>query len=366
MKGVLHMSEKRRDNKKRVLRTGESQRKDGRYVYKYTDNNGEVRFVYSRKLDERDKLPNGKRECEALRTLEKQIRQDLDRGIDPNGAKITVLQLVEKYAAQKNGVKHSTKKTYNAVINRLKKEPFGQKQITKVKISDAKEWTVNLQKKSGLCKGTVKSYKNVLRPAFEIAIEDDYIFKNPFQFSLAKIITNDNKKRDALTKEQENSFLDFIKNDKRFCGYYDPIFVLFNTGLRISELCGLTFADINIKNKVLNVDHQLQRINNIGFHVTDTKSKSGVRKIPMTDSVCESFLRIMSGRQGQKIEPIVDGKTGFLFLTRRGITTSRRVWEGRFERICREYNKVHTIQMPNVTPHICADTLSALRWQMPV
>lgn len=141
------MSEKRRDNKKRVLRTGESQRKDGRYVYKYTDNNGEVRFVYSRKLDERDKLPNGKRECEALRTLEKQIRQDLDRGIDPSGAKITVLQLVEKYAAQKNGVQHSTKKTYNAVINRLKREPFGQKQITKVKISDAKEWTVNLQKK---------------------------------------------------------------------------------------------------------------------------------------------------------------------------------------------------------------------------
>lgn len=356
MKGDLHMSEKRRDNKKRILRTGESQRKDGRYVFKYTDNNGEVRFVYSWKLDEKDKLPNGKRECEALRTLEKQIRLDLDKGIDPNGSKITVLQLVEKYASQKNGVKESTKKTYNAVINRLKKEPFGQKLITKVKVSDAKEWAVNLQQKSGLCKGTVKSYKNVLRPAFEIAIEDDYIYKNPFQFSLAKITIDDNKKRDALTAEQENSFLDFIKDSKKYSVYYDAIYILFNTGLRISELCGLTFADVDMENKILSVDHQLLRINNIGFRVTDTKSKSGVRKIPMTECVCESFRRIMDGRYGQKVEPIVDGKTGFLFLTCKGLTTSRRVWEGRFERICKEYNKIHTIQMPNVTPHICRHT----------
>ena len=36
------MSEKRRDNKNRILQTGESQRKDGRYVYKYNDNLGQV------------------------------------------------------------------------------------------------------------------------------------------------------------------------------------------------------------------------------------------------------------------------------------------------------------------------------------
>ena len=41
------MSEKRRDNKGRLLKTGESQRTDGRYLYKYVDAQGETRYVYS-------------------------------------------------------------------------------------------------------------------------------------------------------------------------------------------------------------------------------------------------------------------------------------------------------------------------------
>nr|WP_330396539.1 integrase DNA-binding domain-containing protein [Blautia pseudococcoides] len=44
------MSEKRRDSKNRVLRNGESQRKDGRYMYKYVDNAGNTKYVYSWRL----------------------------------------------------------------------------------------------------------------------------------------------------------------------------------------------------------------------------------------------------------------------------------------------------------------------------
>ena len=57
------MSEKRRDKKKRILRNGESQRKDGRYAYKYYDNAGNVQFVYSWKLEKGDRLPAGKRDA---------------------------------------------------------------------------------------------------------------------------------------------------------------------------------------------------------------------------------------------------------------------------------------------------------------
>ena len=61
------MSEKRRDNKGRILRTGESQRKDGRYAYKYIDAFGKQQFVYSWKLVATDKTPAGKRDVPALR-----------------------------------------------------------------------------------------------------------------------------------------------------------------------------------------------------------------------------------------------------------------------------------------------------------
>ena len=75
------MSEKRRDSKNRILQSGESQRPDGRYQYKYTDAFGELKFAYSWKLVPTDKIPAGKRTNLSLREKIKQIQKDLDDGI---------------------------------------------------------------------------------------------------------------------------------------------------------------------------------------------------------------------------------------------------------------------------------------------
>lgn len=132
------MSEKRRDNKGRVLRTGESQRKDGRYMYKYTDKSGKVRYVYSRRLVKTDTVPAGVKDDIPLRDKEKQIHKDLEDDIVSAGGNMTVLELVKKYISQKTGVRHNTEANYNFVINIIKKEAFGNKRIDKVKLSDAK------------------------------------------------------------------------------------------------------------------------------------------------------------------------------------------------------------------------------------
>ena len=65
---------KRKDSKNRNLRNGESQRKDGRYVYKYTDIYGKPQFIYSWKLVPTDKTPAGKRDDISLREKEAQIK----------------------------------------------------------------------------------------------------------------------------------------------------------------------------------------------------------------------------------------------------------------------------------------------------
>ena len=88
--------EKRRDSKGRILNTGESQRKDGRYAYKYTDAFGKVRFVYAWKLVPTDRTPSRKRDGLSLREQEKEIRKDLDDGIDTAGKKMTVCELYAK------------------------------------------------------------------------------------------------------------------------------------------------------------------------------------------------------------------------------------------------------------------------------
>lgn len=121
----MKKSTKRRDSKGRILRNGESQRKDGRYVYKYTDLNGKTKYVYSWKLEPTDKIPAGKKEIYSLREKEKQIQKDIFDGIIPNGGEMTVLQLVQKYVLQKTGVKYTTEAGYQTIINLLKKEVFG-------------------------------------------------------------------------------------------------------------------------------------------------------------------------------------------------------------------------------------------------
>ena len=101
------MSEKRRDSKNRVLRTGESQRKDGRYLYKYVDADGKPQSVYSWKLVATDKVPAGKRDCIALRDKEREIQKNLADGISTANGKLTVKELFDKYLALHSNVKWS-------------------------------------------------------------------------------------------------------------------------------------------------------------------------------------------------------------------------------------------------------------------
>ncbi|MDE6214807.1 MAG: integrase DNA-binding domain-containing protein, partial [Lachnospiraceae bacterium] len=127
------MSEKRRDNKGRILRNGEIQLSDGRYRYKYIDSFGETRYVYSWKLDRNDRMPAGKKAEQSLREKEKQITADIFDQIVPDGGKMTVVMLVEKYVSLKTGVRPSTEAGYRTVLNILRKEEFGNRRIDKVK-----------------------------------------------------------------------------------------------------------------------------------------------------------------------------------------------------------------------------------------
>ena len=296
------MSEKRRDNKNRILRNGESQRSDGRYRYKYIDKDGISRDVYSWRLEKNDPLPKGKMKDLSLREKEKQIERDLFDDITPNGGNMTVLELVEKYISLKTGVRHNTEANYKFVINIIKKEDFGRKRIDKVKLSDAKAWLIKLQQVDGRGYSSIHSIRGVVRPAFQMAVDDDLIRKNPFGFELASVVVNDSVTREAITRKQEREFLKFIKEDKHFCKYYDGIYILFNTGLRISEFCGLTISDINFKDMRIKVDHQLQRKRNMEYSIEEPKTESGVRYVPMTEEVATCFRRIISNRSKPRVE----------------------------------------------------------------
>lgn len=346
---------KRRDKKGRILRNGESQRADGRYAYVYKDCFGKQKFLYSWKLEPTDPLPAGCRPCQSLREKVKIIQRDVDDGIIPYGGGLTVLQLVTKYVKQKTGVRHNTMANYNFVINVIKKEEFGERRIDKVKLSDAKEWLIKLQT-DGRGYSSIHSIRGVVRPAFQMAVDDDLIRKNLFEFQLCTVVVNDSVTREAITRKQERKFLEFIRNDEHYKRYFDGMFVLFKTGLRISEFCGLTLSDIDFEEKQIRVNHQLQRTRDMNYIIENTKTTSGTRIIPMTDEVYECFKHIVANRKKPKIEPMIDGYSGFLFLDKKDMPEVALHWEKHFEWALAKHNRIYKEQLPKITLHVCRHT----------
>jgi integrase len=344
----------RRDSKHRVLRKGESIRANGKYQFKYHID-GKPHFVYSWRLEPTDQQPAGKAPCLSLRELEKQIGKDLDSQLDPMGKNMTVNELVERYLKTRTGVRPNTLMNYGFVKNILKKEEFGSRKMCRVKTSDAKLFLIKMQQ-DGKGASTIKTVRGVLRPAFQMAVDDDLIVKNPFGFQLAGVIYNDEKTRQAITKEEMKKFLKFIHDDNVYCKYYETFYILFHTGMRISEFCGLTLKDIDMKNRVIDINHQLQRTSWGEYVIEPTKTNAGTRKLPMTEDVYQMFQAIIEDRPTDLPEIMVQGYAGFLFRDKNGMPEVAMHWEHRFNHAVKRYNDIFKVQMPNITPHVCRHT----------
>ena len=344
------MSEKRRDSKNRILRSGESQRKDGRYAYKYTDTFGKPQFVYAWKLVSTDKTPAGKRDDISLREKVKTINKDLDDGIDTIGKKMTVCQLYAKHIRHNGNVKHGTKRKRKRLMELLEQDKLGSCSIDNVKKSDAKEWVLRMSEK-GYAFSTIRIAKRSLTAAFHTAVEDDCIRKNPFDFKVNTVIEDNTSPNEALTQAQEKELLDFVRGDTIYRKYYDELIILLGTGLRISEFCGLTDDDIDFENRTINVDHQLIYATKIGRYIETPKTESGIRQIPMSDSVYEALQNVLKNRRSAN--PInIDGYSNFLFIGQTGNPRISIDYNKVFNGIVKKYNKCRTVALPRkTTPH---------------
>lgn len=334
---------KRKDNKWSVLKTGESQRKDLIYQYRYTDCRGKRQTVYAPTLQE-------------LRQKEKGIQKQVDDGIDYEAGQITVIELLEKYISLKNGVRYSTQVGYNFVLNLIRKENFGYRKISTIKVSDAKQWFAKLQK-DGRGYSTITSVRGVVKPAFQMAYDEDAVRKKPFVFKLTDEVVNDSVSRAALTEEQLSVWMDFIKNDSTYSKYYDEFVVLLETGMRVSEFCGLTKKYLDFKNRRIRVDHQLVRERGGTYYVEDTKTACGCRFLPMTEEVYQSLKKMLEYRPKVKNEPMVDGRTGFIILDKNGNPKVALHIENEMRWAMKKYKKLHPDKpLPHITPHVFRHT----------
>lgn len=349
----MPLKQGRRDNKDRPLHTGEYQRKDGKYLFKYYVD-GKANFLSSWRLLKSDRRPAGTRETLSLRELEENLQRELVLDSGMARRTTTVRQQVERYLATKKNMKPNTLQGYRTVQNMLEKEPFYYKKLREVRISDAKLFLLHLQE-DGKRYSTIKTVRGILRPAFQMAVDDDIILKNPFSFQMAAIMVNDAVTREAVTRKQMRAFLKFVHDDVLYNKYYEVVYILFHTGMRISEFFGLTLDDVDLRNRNIHIDHQLIRVD-MKLYVTSTKTNAGTRVLPMSDEVYEMFQRIVEKRRPQRNEKRVEGYKGFLFVDKEGLPLVAMHWEHRFKHMVGRYNEIYKEQLPKITPHVCRHT----------
>lgn len=335
---------KRKDCKGRILKPGESQRSDGLYQFRYTDIHGNRKYLYAKTLDK-------------LRESEDEVSRNLSLGLDCSSGDMTIIELVEKYYGIVGEIRYNTEVCHNFVLNLLKKEDFCYRKIRDIKLSDAKAWILKLHNVNGYKRNTISSIKGVVRPAFDMAFHDYIIARNPFDFTMKDVhISDDSTKRKAMTKKEQEKFMSFIMNDKIYSKYYDECVILLETGIRISELYGLTFNDIDFKNKTITVNHQLMKERNGRYFLSEPKTDAGNRLIPMTDVLYRTLRRVIDNRITPKVETIVDGHSGFLFLDRNQKPKVALHLQHAMKRALDKYNKTHAAQLPKITPHIFRHT----------
>lgn len=365
------MSEKRRDSKNRVLQNGESQRKDGKYEFKYVDVNGTRRSAYSWKLVATDRVPEGKR-CElSLREMEKQIRRDLEDGIQTHTANTKTLnQLFDTYMSTKE-LKQSTRTNYQYMYKNYVSDTIGKRRISSIKYSDIKKFYNSLILEKKFKPNSMEIINTILHPVFTMAVRDGYIRTNPSDGVMAEIKKSHNwekPKRHALTEKQQSLFVDFVAGSDTYKHWLPLFTVLLGTGCRIGEIIGLTWEDCDFTENIISINHNLiyrqQDDGKCEMHITTPKTEAGKRIVPMFEAVRKALLQ--ERRQQMKRgfnTTIIDGYSGFVFTNRYGYVHNPQTINRAIKRIytaCNEREKIQAKKehrQPVLIPHFSAHNL---------
>lgn len=364
------MAGKRKDSKGRILRDGERQRSDGKYEYRY-GYAGQRRSVYSWKLVPTDRTPAGKRDDLSLREKEKAIERDADDGIDTaRAAKMSFNSLFQMYLSTKGKIKDKSREKYKQLWTlHIESDPLGGMSISGIKRIHIQKFYSGLSR-AGYADATVRMYhNNLIMPALEFAVDNDLIRKNPAKGCLEGY--EGTRKREALTRREQQVFLDFVKSNSSYRVYLPMILVMIGTACRIGEICGLTWADVDMKNRKVNINHQLS-YEKVGgrakYYITTPKTDSGNRVLPMTDQVYRAFAeqKKLNRTLGKNGFYEVDGYRNFVFLNANGRPFTVSQFNAALGRMVKRYNEIEaetarkekreSVLLPHVSNHILRHT----------
>lgn len=331
---------KRRDDKHKILKTGEGQRSNGTYFFRWTDKDGKRKVVYAKTLED-------------LRDKENDIEKEILDGIKSEARYITVNELYDLWKKLKRGIKDNTFSNYKYLYENYVRHSFlGKQRVSTVKKTDVKRFYNNLIDDKGLKASSVDGIHTIMHQVFELAVDDDYIRKNPSDNVLKEIKRSQrymNDKKKALTKDQQELFLNYLRKNTRYRHWYPIFATMIGTGMRVGEVIGLRWCDIDMDNNTIDINHTLVYYNHHeedGFksgcyaNINTPKTKGSNRVIPILDMVKEALM--IEKRTQEILEmksvDVIDGYDDFVFLNRYGKTHRAGSLNKALVRIIRDCN----------------------------
>lgn len=342
-----------KDSKGQKLHNGERERKDGRYEYRYQEPvSGTTRSVYASSLKE-------------LREKEKTIRRDLEDGINTSvGAQnVDVNTFFKDVYLPTRVLRDSTKKSYEDIWNNHVKDTIGKRKVITIKSSDIQKLYKSMNDK-GLAYSTIKYLHTIINPMFKLAVKDNIIRQNPASGALKQDYGREAEERVPLTREEQTELFNFVKESNVYKWHHPMLAVMVATGLRVGELIGLTWDDIDFLEKKINVDHQLVYKDagdgkKYDFHVHHPKTSTGVREIKISKEICDLLEEVkeMQAMLGILNKYEVDGLSGFVFVSKSGRPLQPSAINDVLKNIVEAYNKkTKEIQLPHISAHIMRHT----------
>lgn len=346
------------------LKTGETEKSNGGYEYRWTSADGKRHSIYAPTLEQ-------------LREMDEQIIVDKHDGIKADVKALTVNDCFKLWKELKRGVKDSTFQNYVYMYEMFVMPTFGKKRVVQVQRSDIKRFYNGLVDQKVLKISTVDNIHNVLHQVFQVAVDDNYIRQNPTDRMLKELRVahgHEIEKRKALTLEQQELFFNYMKNTPQYRHWYPVFYIMANTGMRVGELTGLRWQDVDMENGIISVNHTLVYYNHrdeLGtyFSINTPKTEAGCREIPMVAGVKEAFEMIREYQQevGIQSKARIDGYEDFIFVNKDGNMQHHGTLNKAIKRICRDCNdqvlleqgiESNPVLLPNFSCHILRHTFA--------
>lgn len=329
------INNRRKDKNGRVLKEGEYQRTCGTYEFKWRDKRGTRHSISATTLEE-------------LREKELDVLRDILDGVRGNKNSLTINDLYNSWVQLKRGLKDNTFSNYKYLYTQFVEPDFGKNKLVDLKRSDVRGFYNYLAEERNIQVNTIDSIHTVLHQVLELGVEDDYLRYNPSDNALKELKKARNfetERRRALTVPEQELFEAFLSKQGQYHRWYPIFIIMLYTGMRVGEITGLRWCDIDLEEGMISVNHTLvyydkRNEERCTFAINTTKTKAGERVIPMLPKVKEAFLMEKDYQEecGLNSKAVVDGYRGFIFINRFGNVQHQGTLNKALRRIIRDCN----------------------------